>query len=167
MVKIRQISLKDNEILAHIIRTTLAEFGANKPGTVYFDESTDHLFEVFQAEKSNYFVVELDGEVVGGGGIYPSKGLDHYTCELVKMYLLPKARGRGISSTIIDKCIHAAKSHGFQNIYLETMPELKNALAIYEKKGWTYLPKAMGCSGHDGCPLWMIKNIYEETDKIN
>ena len=32
-----------------IIRRTLAEFGANKPGTVYFDPTTDDLFKLFSA----------------------------------------------------------------------------------------------------------------------
>ena len=35
-------------MLAQIIRTSLAEFGANKPGTVYFDPTTDALYELFQ-----------------------------------------------------------------------------------------------------------------------
>ena len=40
-------------------------------------------------------------EMVGGGGIYPTKGLPEKTCELVKMYLLPVARGKGVGKMII------------------------------------------------------------------
>ena len=41
-----------------IIKNTLKEFGANKPGTVYFDPTTDHLFELFSAPDSAYFIAE-------------------------------------------------------------------------------------------------------------
>jgi len=47
-ITIRNIELKDNVAIAAVIRNALAEFGANKPGTVYYDATTDHLFELFQ-----------------------------------------------------------------------------------------------------------------------
>ena len=88
-IRIRTIKQEDNPSLARVIRETLKEFGANHPGTVYYDESTDHLFEVFRdCPGSMYFIAEHDGKVVGGGGIYPTEGLPPDTCELVKMYLV-------------------------------------------------------------------------------
>jgi putative acetyltransferase len=53
---IRNIELKDNEAIAKVIRAALTEFGANKPGTVYYDNTTDHLFELFQTNGSIYFI---------------------------------------------------------------------------------------------------------------
>ena len=85
---IRSIQQSDNPFLSKIIKETLAEFGANYPGTVYFDAITDSLFQLFQHAGSVYFVAELNGEIVGGGGIYPTDGLPADTCELVKMYCL-------------------------------------------------------------------------------
>lgn len=158
-ITIRNIQLSDNPVLARIIKDTLAEFGANHPGTVYYDASTDTLFEVFQKERSAYFVAEKEGEIVGGGGIYPTDGLPGDTCELVKMYLLPSARGTGLGRTLIEKCLTTAKELGYKQVYLETMPELKQALSIYAKFGFDYLKGPMGNSGHTGCSLWMIKKL--------
>ena len=45
-ITLRIIEQEDNADLAKIIRDTLAEFGANHPGTVYYDSATDHLFEL-------------------------------------------------------------------------------------------------------------------------
>ena len=157
MVQIRDLRKEDNPGLAKIVRDTLAEFGANHPNTVYYDPTTDTLFEVFQTPRSKYFLAELNGEMVGGGGIYPTDGLPEDTCELVKMYLLPKARGHGLGRILIEKCIVAAAANGFKKIYLETMPELKQALSVYEKFGFVYLNGPMGNSGHTGCSLWMLK----------
>ena len=159
MVHIRNIRKEDNPVIAKIVRDTLAEFGANHPNTVYYDPTTDALFEMFQTPRSKYFLTELNNKVVGGGGIYPTDGLAGDTCELVKMYLLPGARGHGLGRTLIEKCIEAAAENGFKKIYLETMPELKQALNVYEKFGFEYLSGSMGNSGHTGCSLWMLKEI--------
>lgn len=158
-VRIRTIEEKDNPALAHLIRNTLKEFGANHPGTVYYDESTAHLFSVFRNGRSIYYIAELNDEIVGGGGIFPTEGLPTDTCELVKMYLYPHVRGIGLGSLLIKKCVDYAKETGYKNIYLETMPELKQALKTYEKFGFEYIDHAIGNSGHFGCDLWMLKQL--------
>jgi len=159
MVTIRDLQKEDNPALAKVVKDTLAEFGANHPNTVYYDPTTDALFEVFQTPRSKYFLAELNNKIVGGGGIYPTDGLPPDTCELVKMYLLPEARGLGLGRTLIEKCIEEAAENGFKKIYLETMPELKQALSVYEKFGFEYLKGPMGNSGHTGCSLWMLKDL--------
>lgn len=158
-IHIRPIQLSDNSELAVIIRNTLSEFGAANPGTVYFDPTTDALFELFQAEKSAYFVAEVDGKILGGGGIFPTDGLPEGTCELVKMYLLPEARGIGLGRTLIEKCLETAREMGFQQVYLETLDELHLALKIYAKFGFEYLKAPMGQTKHFGCGLWMLKKL--------
>jgi putative acetyltransferase len=156
---IRNIQPADNPLLAKIIRNTLTEFKANHPGTVYYDPTTDALFELFQKPGALYNVAEVNGEIVGGGGIYPTEGLPEATCELVKMYLLPPARGLGLGRMMIEKCLLQAKEMGYRNVYLESMPELKQALNVYAKLGFEYLKGALGNSGHTGCTLWMMKQI--------
>jgi putative acetyltransferase len=159
-ITIRIIEEKDNAAIANIIRTTLKEFGANHPGTVYYDDTTDALFQLFsQTPGSIYYVAEYGNELVGGGGIFPSPGLPEDTCELVKMYLLKKARGKGLGKLLIQKALGFAKQAGYKNVYLETMPELKQALDTYAKFGFEYIDHPMGDTGHFGCDLWMIKRI--------
>jgi putative acetyltransferase len=156
---IRIIQPSDNAAIAVIIRNSLAEFGAAKPGTVFYDPTTDALYELFQTPGSIYFIAEENGVTIGGGGIFPSKGLPIGVCELVKMYLHKDARGRGLGKMMIHKCIEQAKALGYKKIYLETMPELKKAVSVYEKFGFKYLPGPMGNTGHFGCDVWMIKEL--------
>ena len=158
-IQIRTIRHSDNSDLARIVRNTLAEFGANRPGTVYFDPTTDHLFELFQAPRSIYFVAFQNDELVGGAGIFPTADLPEDTCELVKMYLVPQVRGQGIGRLLIEKCLEFAKEVGYRRVYLETLPELKKAIHVYEKFNFTYLPGPMGNSGHFGCDIWMIREL--------
>jgi putative acetyltransferase len=158
-INIRPISIEDNPKIAIIIRSCLTEFGANKPGTVYYDKTTDHLFELFQENRAAYFIAEQEGNIVGGGGIFPSPGLPAGTCELVKMYLIPTARGTGIGATLMNKCMSKAKEMGFVSMYIETLPELKKAISVYEKFGFNYLDKPLGDTGHFGCSVWMLKSL--------
>ena len=158
-LNIRNIELKDNEAIAKVIRAALTEFGANKPGTVYYDHTTDHLFELFQTPGSVYYIAEMDGEVLGGCGIFPTEGLPTATCELVKLYLNKSARGTGLGKQLLLKSMEWAKQNGYQQVYLESMPELSKAVAIYEKVGFEKLNHALGNSGHDGCNIWMLKKL--------
>ena len=156
---VRKIKATDNAAIALIIRSCLEEFGANRPGTVYYDNTTDHLFELFSTQKSVYFIAEVNGVVVGGGGIFPSDGLSEDTCELVKMYLNPAMRKIGLGAKIINRCIEYAKENGFKKIYLESMPELKRAISVYEKFGFKYLSNPLGNTGHHGCSVWMCLEV--------
>jgi putative acetyltransferase len=156
---IRPIEEKDNKQLAYIIRNVLSEFKANKPGTVYYDPTTDDLFTLFQAPRSEYWVLEIDGEVKGAGGVYPTPNLPEGCCELVKLYLLSETRGKGLGKKMIEKCFESARKLGYTSMYLETMPELHNAIGLYESLGFEYLKGPLGESGHFGCDLWMLKRL--------
>lgn len=156
---IRPIEQKDNKALAFVIRTALAEFGANKPGTVYFDPTTDHLFELFQVPGAVYYVAEQDGNLLGGGGIFPTIGLPDKTCELVKLYLAAGARGTGLGKKLLLKAMTWAKENKYEQVYLESMPELAKAVSIYENVGFTRINHPLGNSGHDGCDIWMTKKL--------
>jgi putative acetyltransferase len=158
--QLQPIQPADNPEIARIIRQCLEEFGANKPGTVYFDATTDALYELFtENERSAYFIARTDNMILGGGGIFPSPALPNDTCELVKMYLLPEARGMGTGAALINCCMEIAKQKGFKHMYIETMPELKRAISVYEKFGFEYLKGPLGNTGHFGCGVWMLKEL--------
>ena len=159
MESIRFIEPKDNVALAAVIRAALTEFGANKPGTVYFDPTTDQLFQLFETPGSVYYVAEKDNQIVGGCGIFPTVGLPDKTCELVKLYLAPSSRGTGLGKALMLKAMAWAKEAGYEQVYLETMPELSNAVTMYEKLGYNRLTQSLGNSGHDGCSIWMLKAL--------
>jgi len=158
-IMIRPICPQDNAAIARIIRSSLAEFGANHPGTVYYDDTTDRLYELFRQHGSFYFIAEKAGEILGGAGIFPSPGLPEGTCELVKMYLIPATRGMGLGGQMIALCLDRAKEAGYGQVYIESMPELRKAVSVYEKFGFRHLEGPMGQTGHFGCAIWMLKML--------
>lgn len=158
-VHIRPIAPADNAAIAQVIRSVLTEFGAAKPGTVFTDPTTDHLFELFQTPQSAYFIAETGGTIVGGCGIYPTANLPGTCTELVKLYLAPAARGTGLGKQLMEHCCELAKELGYTEVYLETLPELHIAVGLYERMGFRYLDRPYGNSGHFACDLWMVKEL--------
>ncbi|MEN9512735.1 MAG: hypothetical protein RJB16_495 [Bacteroidota bacterium] len=159
-IQIRPIEQKDNIDIAKVIRGALEEFGANKPGTVYFDPTTDALFELFNnTPGSFYFIALKDHQLVGGAGIFPTENLPEGTCELVKLYLHKDARGTGLGKELLNTAMQWAKENGYTQVYLESMPELSKAVTIYENVGFKRIHQPLGNSGHCGCDIWMVKNL--------
>ena len=97
---IREIKKRDNEEVENLIRTCLIEYGANKPGCAWSDPNLGSFFELYQAKKSKYLVVEKDNKIVAGCGIGPLVGADG-VCELQKMYAFKEVRGSGIASKLL------------------------------------------------------------------
>jgi len=159
MFTIRPVQARDNCDIANIIRRCLLEFNAAKPGTMFFDPTLESTFEYFLKEKCGYFVAEMGGKIIGGGGYYPTKGLPEGIVELVRLYLTPKARGKGIGKFIIQHCESEAKAAGYKQMYLETTAELNVAIPLYEKLGYRYTEHSMGESGHFGCEIRMLKAL--------
>ncbi len=158
-IQIRPIEQKDNIDIAKVIRGALEEFGANKPGTVYFDPTTDALFELFNTPGSYYYIATINNKVVGGAGIFPTENLPKGTCELVKLYLHKNARGTGLGKQLLNTAMQWAKENGYTQVYLESMPELSKAVTIYENVGFQRINQPLGNSGHCGCDIWMVKNL--------
>lgn len=162
-INIRPIQISDNVILAKIIRSCFDDFEVKyTAGTVYTDPTTEDLFKLFQTPKSQLWVAEADDEIVGCCGIFPTENLPKDCTELVKFYISNEGRGKGIGRLLLEKTKETAKEFGYSQIYLESIPEFSTAVSIYEKHGFQFLEKPLGNSGHDGCNLWMLKEISNE-----
>ena len=155
-MKIRNIEKSDRQQWNPLWQAYLVFYETSLP-----DQTTDLTWDRFFDSSHVFtgFVAEEDGKLLGGGGIYPTEGLPAKTCELVKMYLHKDARGKGLGKQMIEQCLTWAKDNGYEQVYLESMPELSKAVSIYEKVGFEKLNQALGNSGHCGCDIWMLKKL--------
>ena len=156
---IRKLEKRDNREIAEVIRSVFREFRIDKPGTVYYDPTTDDLFSLFKKPGSMYWIAEEDERIIGGCGIYATPGLPEGCAELVKLYLLPECRGKGIGRMLMEKTFESAKGLGYKQVYLESMPELSKAIGIYEKAGFSFISSRLGNSGHFCCDIWMVRDL--------
>ena len=156
---IREIKPSDNLDISKVIRSVILEMGAPKTGTAYEDKATDLMFETYQKDKTAYFVLEHKNKVIGGAGVAKLDNCEANICELQKMYFLPIARGKGLGTSLISKCLEKAKEFGFKDCYLETMPYMEAARKLYAKNGFLSLKQPMGNTGHYSCNVWLLRKI--------
>jgi putative acetyltransferase len=155
----RSLEQRDNKEIAELIRSVFREFGIARPGTVYFDPTTDDLFSLFRKPGSVYWIAEENGKIIGGCGIFSTPGLPEGCCELVKFYLLSSQRGKGTGRKLLEMSLESARKLGYRQVYLESLPELSRAIGLYEKTDFRLIEGPMGSSGHFGCDIWMLKNL--------
>ena len=155
----RHLNKKDNKDIAELIRSVFREFGIAREGTVYSDPTTDDLFTLFKEPRSVYWIAEENGIIIGGSGIYPTPGLPEGCAELVKLYLHPSKRGFGTGRELMTKSLKSAKRMGYNQVYLESFPELSKAISLYKKAGFEFIPGPLGNSGHFSCNIWMLKQL--------
>ncbi|MBK7134124.1 MAG: GNAT family N-acetyltransferase [Bacteroidales bacterium] len=155
----RLIEEKDNEEIASLIRKVFREFNIARPGTVYFDSTTDDLYKLFRTPGSEYWIAEENNIIIGGCGVFPTPNLPDGYAELVKFYLAASHRGKGIGWQLMEKTFESAKRMNYRHMYLESLPELGKAISLYERAGFKMLKAPLGNSGHFGCDIWMTKDL--------
>jgi putative acetyltransferase len=156
---IRPIEPRDDAAVAAIIRSVMPEFGAGGEGFAIHDPEVGGMCAAYTKPRSAYFVLEVDGKVVGGGGVAPLEHGEPDVCELRKMYFLPEARGLGAGQAMITRCLDTARGFGFKRCYLETLTGMDAAQALYRKHGFAPLCAPMGSTGHHGCDRWFIRDL--------
>jgi len=156
---IRPITPGDDVAVAAIIRAVMPEFGAVGDGFAINDPEVDWMSRAYAQPRSAYFVVEHDGIVLGGGGVAPLVGGDAGTCELRKMYFLPRARGLGAGSAMMERCLQAARGFGFTRCYLETLCGMDAAMRLYDRSGFRRIDAPLGATGHGGCNTFYVLDL--------
>nr|WP_321224623.1 GNAT family N-acetyltransferase [uncultured Psychroserpens sp.] len=158
-IVIREIRPEDNPQVEAVIKSCFKDFNLPLTGTAYEDAETPFMYEAYKEDNAVYFVVANEKQVLGGGGIKQLKDYDGNVCELQKMYFSSLVRGKGFGKKLIEKCLEAAKEFGYNKCYLETIPELKAAIHIYETYGFTHRNQPLGNTGHYSCGVWMEKAL--------
>lgn len=161
---VRPIRASDRAGVAALIRTVMPEFEAKGPGFAINDPEVDDMFAAYSRPRSAYFVVtrkDAKGNeiVVGAGGFARLAGGDAKTCELRKMYFLSEVRGLGIGREILDRCLAGARKAHFRRMYLETLANMTQARALYDRNGFRGLRRPLGATGHFGCNVFMVRDL--------
>ncbi len=132
---IRTYAKQDIPQLQNIIRLVRAEFGfdAKHVDAHLLEEELTHTFDIYDGNENNYFVIEYDAKIVGGGGYAILSDNHKEICEIKGMYLLQETRGLGLGSILLEHLLQHAKSNGFEKCYLETNDFMHGANALYTK----------------------------------
>ena len=74
-----------------------------------------------------------DGTALGCIGLRP---LDDCTCEMKRLFVQPLARQTGLGKALAIALIEASRQRGYREMKLDTLSQLKQAIALYRSLGF-------------------------------
>jgi putative acetyltransferase len=156
---VQEIKSQHDAKMCDIIKRVGREYGAIGEGFGPSDAEVNTMSQHYKNENaSRYFVATIEGCLVGGSGVAAFNNSDEI-CELRKLFLLPESRGLGIGKKLSEDCLEYAKSKGYKQCYLDTLTSMKSAIALYEKLGFQFLDQPLSGTIHNGCDVWMLKEL--------
>jgi len=85
-----------------------------------------------------HVIASVDGRPAGCGMMRP---LDAATAEIKRVWVDPAARGLGVAARIMDALEDAARTAGHARVVLDTNRTLKEAQAMYLRRGYAEIPR--------------------------
>lgn len=138
---------------AALLRAMVAEIDAlynDRPGSVH-SVSADP--EEMTPPTGDFLALARDGRLIGCGGI---KRLDSQACEVKRMYVLPAARGQGLSRVLLDALEQRARALGYSVARLDTADRQPAAERLYEGSGYRRIPPY---NDNDLATYWYEKDL--------
>lgn len=140
MPTIRTFQPGDSEAVRRLFARGQRDFAAGLEAEVeaYISQSlkadlSDIQLHYLDPKGSNFWVAELEGEVVGMVGI---QRLDQEAAELRRMSVASHARRQGIGQKLLNTGEQHCVEEGFSRIVLSTVTQLQPAIAMYLKAGF-------------------------------
>lgn len=93
---------------------------------------------IFEPPNGAFFIGRVDGEPVACGGI---ARYDETTAEIRRMYVVPAARGRGLSRRVLGALEDEARALGYSFVRLETGNLQEGAIGLYVSAGFNPIPR--------------------------
>lgn len=73
-------------------------------------------------------------------GCVAMRPLTSETCEMKRLYVRPRFRAEGLGRTLAERVIAEARSIGYRQMYLDTLPTMAGAQKLYERLGFKDVP---------------------------
>lgn len=98
-----------------------------------YDHEIENLEEKYGMPKGRIYIAYCDGEAAG---CIAMRKIDSENCEMKRLYVKPKFRGKHIGSILVERIIEDAKRENYNYMLLDTLPFLKSAIYMYRKYGF-------------------------------
>jgi putative acetyltransferase len=99
-----------------------------------FDKELAGLPGDYAPPDGRLFLAESDSQPVGCIALHK---IDPNICEMKRLYLRPKVRGKGLGRVLAERIIQEARTIGYRRMRLDTVePVMRDAVAMYRKLGF-------------------------------
>lgn len=132
---VRRYREGDKERVKALILSGLGEYGFRLQPEWFTD--LDRIEEVYLIKGGTFFVLELDGEVIGTVGVEPE--VPGVVAELRRLSVDPRHRGKGYGQLLMEKALEFCREQGYRRATLGTGQMMAAAAHIYEKLGFAIM----------------------------
>ena len=143
---IRQADISDVQIICALGVTTFYEAYFEQDGShdlanyVLENFSQAQIEDELNNQDSTFFIAELNGKAVGYAKLRENSKVDCLksddAIELQRIYILEKAKGKGVGDGLMKRCFTEARAKGCKKIWLGVWERNLAAQKFYEKLGF-------------------------------
>lgn len=122
--------------LIGVVRELFTEYSESLEVDLCFQNFSEELATLpghYARPAGRLIVAYNEKQVAGCGALRP---LVDAACEMKRLYVRPDFRGRGTGRALVDGLIAAAREIGYQRIRLDTLPSMREAIALYRSLGF-------------------------------
>ena len=99
----------------------------------HFDEELAGLPGAYVPPDGRLGLLLGEGETAGCVAL---RRFDAARCEMKRLYVRPRFRGRGLGEVLLDWILAEARLAGYREMVADTMPAMTTALAMYDRRGF-------------------------------
>lgn len=98
-----------------------------------FEQELTGLETMYAAPAGALLLLEMESGFAGCVGLRPLGD----ECEMKRLYVVPALRGQGWGRRLAEAVIERARTLGYRRLYLDTLPSMTQARALYADLGFT------------------------------
>jgi putative acetyltransferase len=129
------VSARSNDDIASA-RELFLEYSASLGIDLCFQNFDNELRELpgeYAPPQGRLLLARVDGELAGCAAL---RRIDEASCEMKRLYVPPRARGKGVGRALTTAVIDAARQIGYRRMRLDTLPSMREAIPLYESLGF-------------------------------
>lgn len=104
-----------------------------------YDKELENPASKYGMPEGRLYLAYVDEKLAGCVGL---KKLDEagLQCELKRLYVRPQFRGKKMGERLLDVILKDAREIGYKAMLLDTLPFLKTAISMYQRRGFYEIP---------------------------
>jgi len=137
MARIEIVEVARAGTLADTVRDLFLEYGETLGFNTCFaglDQELTVLPGDYAPPRGCLLLAQESGAAAGCVGVRP---LDAERCEMKRLFVRPQYRGLGLGRRLSESAMARARAAGYRRIYLDSLPTMLEARALYAALGFT------------------------------
>ncbi|HZR02190.1 MAG TPA: GNAT family N-acetyltransferase [Burkholderiales bacterium] len=129
-----------------VVRKLFREYASSLPIDLEYQNFSEELRTLpgaYSPPEGALLLARVGDEVAGCVGL---RRIDSRVCEMKRLYVRPEARGNGVAAGLVEAALARARASGYQEMWLDTLPHMSAAHALYRRYGFHEVPPYGGAA---------------------